>query len=196
MADRIRLKSEYGFDQFPDSRVLISSDTRSTNLAPRDCPQGVQVDFKKTASIGFDETAVGHTYCTLITIRSYTDMSAGIPQQMAIMDNGKMYKRHATSGSAWSEWTVMDSAEDYEYTFSWSAGTIGTRGGAQTFTLGYVKPSSVYISYITDSTTLMPQAFVYRSGDSPSNPWVLGIVGYRATSSAVSNNRVKVTVCY
>ena len=89
--------------------------------------------------------------------------------------------------------TAILVSEEYTFTVSFEAGTIGSRGyqGSETISKTGYSPISVVITYVGASTSYMPIAFL---GGTNNN--TLYCNAYRSTTSSVSNSSIRVTVFY
>lgn len=122
-----------------------------------------------------------------------TDFAVQIWAPNGDASNGNNLYYRTSSASAWKPWKTVQvvDTEEYSFTVSYAAGTIGTRGYQSTVALSKV-PKAVSISYIQDSSAINPLAFWTPSGGGAT----LYFNAYRATASAVSSNSVRVTVMY
>lgn len=82
--------------------------------------------------------------------------------------------------------------EDYEFTVTYAAGTVGTRGAQYSTSCSQTGKTAVAatIFYIGNSTNTHPLTFLNRAGTT------LYLNAYRASTSAVSNMAVMVRVFY
>ena len=89
---------------------VSQSDNRDTNQAPSwyfsNYAYKAISEFKTSSVIGLNS---GHYYANLITETPWGDSSGGYPVQYAT-SNGHLYKRVATSNSAWGAWGRVDSS--------------------------------------------------------------------------------------
>ena len=108
-----------------------------------------------------------------------------------ITQNGSTSTLYAPSGGGSS--TAVIVSEEYTFSFSFDAGTIGTRGyqGSATITKTGYTPISVVTTYVGSSANYMPIPFLGGT-----NLSTLYCNIYRSTSSAVSNSSVRITVYY
>ena len=83
---------------------LSSFDTRSTNPNPDTYGTSIRFDFKENA---INSLSDGGTYNGVMTWRKYgssTDFSGGPMIQLGYTDNGNLWRRMSTSGTAWGAW--------------------------------------------------------------------------------------------
>jgi hypothetical protein len=97
---------------------LPSFDTRSTNPAPNTTSNGVRYDFKTNTTNGLSD---GGTYNGQMTWRSYsntTDLSGGMPMNIAYTANGNLWTRIGATATTWGTWYKL-----------WSSGNDGAGSG-------------------------------------------------------------------
>jgi hypothetical protein len=97
---------------------LPSFDTRSTNPVPNTTSNGVRYDFKSNSTNGLSD---GGTYNGQMTWRSYsntTDLSGGMPINIAYTANGNLWTRIGASATTWGTWYKL-----------WSSGNDGAGSG-------------------------------------------------------------------
>ena len=91
---------------------LPSFDTRSTNPVPNTTSNGVRYDFKSNSTNGLSD---GGTYNGQMTWRSYsntTDLSGGMPMNIAYTANGNLWTRIGASATTWGTWYKLWSSNN------------------------------------------------------------------------------------
>lgn len=116
-------------------------DTRAANKTPQQCmtdySNGLHPEFKQKTTIGIGGSG---TYAGVLTFNQWQDSSGGWPSQIACdPQNGRMYYRWGTSGTAWSSWKTIAYTDDKPAT----AGTADVAKSANAVAWGNVtgKPS-------------------------------------------------------
>ena len=86
---------------------ITSFDTRSTNPQPQTYSTAIRFDFKENTVNSLSD---GGTYNGVLSWRKYgssTDFSGGPMLQLAYTDNGNLWRRISTSGTAWGTWAKL-----------------------------------------------------------------------------------------
>ena len=125
---------------------LPSFDTRSTNPVPNTTSNGVRYDFKSNSTNGLSD---GGTYNGQMTWRSYsntTDLSGGMPMNIAYTANGNLWTRIGASATTWGTWYKL-----------WSSGNDGAGSGLDADLLdgqqgSYYAPAASLANYVTLTT--------------------------------------------
>ena len=133
---------------------LPSFDTRSTNPAPNTTSNGVRYDFKTNATNGLSD---GGSYNGQMTWRSYsnnTDLSGGMPMNIAYTANGNLWTRIGATATTWDTWYKLwssgndgagsgldaDLLDGQQGSYYVNTGTTQTIGGAKTFSSAISAP--------------------------------------------------------
>lgn len=94
-----------GWQQINRTNYIWVEDVRDTNRTPEwymsMYGHAVVAEFKERYNIGITGTG---TYCTLLTIVPWSDMSGGAPVQYAYLGDKSVYVRNATSLTTWGAW--------------------------------------------------------------------------------------------
>lgn len=92
---------------------LYSVDTRSTPTLPNTFGNGLRAEFKYNSTNGLSD---GGIYNGVLHFKPYggsDDHSGGYPHQLGFTDNGNMWHRVGTSGTAWSTWCKLLDNNNY-----------------------------------------------------------------------------------
>lgn len=88
---------------------MFARDYNATPTEYKKAGGAIYSEFKQSANIGIPS---GGQYSTLITINPYgsgSDFSGGYPTQIAITNQGMIYKRHSADATSWASWTTLHS---------------------------------------------------------------------------------------
>jgi hypothetical protein len=121
---------------------LPSFDTRSTNPVPNTTSNGVRYDFKSNSTNGLSD---GGTYNGQMTWRSYsntTDLSGGMPINIAYTANGNLWTRIGASATTWGTWYKL-----------WSSGNDGAGSGLDADLLDSLQASQFLRSDAVDTAS-------------------------------------------
>jgi len=92
---------------------IISVDSRSNPTLPNTFGNGLRAEFKYNSTNGLSD---GGVYNGVLHFKSYgsnTDHSGGYPHQLSFTDNGNIWHRIGTSGTAWSTWLKLLDTNNY-----------------------------------------------------------------------------------
>lgn len=81
--------------------VITYQNTRDTNQTPDQLSAGLSIHLKCNATDGMSD---GGNYHPVLAMKPWTDISGGPYGQLAMTQNGNMYWRVSTSGTAWGDW--------------------------------------------------------------------------------------------
>jgi len=124
------------------NQYSFASDTRDENYTPQwymsNCVRGVKYEFKNAKAVGL--SSVDTYRGILMTILPWADTSGGLPTQIFFLnvngvDAGKgIFRRYATSATAWSSWTSIDRYTD----------NVARAGATNTYSGTYYTTNSIY----------------------------------------------------
>lgn len=119
--DKIK-KLEEGLENHTHDKIVFVDD-RNDGVTPENTTPGITVHLKNNTADGLN---VGGSLHSVVTVRSWHDMTGPKIHELGFTDNGILAHRYSTGDGTWSEWSYVAHQYDlanYFYLGSWQAAT-------------------------------------------------------------------------
>ena len=117
--DKIK-KLEEGLENHTHDKIVFVDD-RNDEVTPENTTPGITVHLKNDAADGLN---VGGSLHSVLTVRSWHDMTGPKVHELGFTDNGILAHRYSTGDGTWSEWSYVAHQYDLANCLQLSGGTM------------------------------------------------------------------------